>query len=105
MSKILMSIKREYVKKILSGEKCYEYRKTLPKKDLRPVVPRLSITFASLPLKRRRQNGPRPVLKWPTSRSSSVHLRAASLMRQLYKAFCKKQSKRVPPPLPATISA
>ena len=32
MSKILMSIKPIYVEKILSGEKCYEYRKILPKK-------------------------------------------------------------------------
>ena len=33
MSKILMSIKPVYVEKILSEEKCYEYRKTLPKKE------------------------------------------------------------------------
>ena len=33
MSKILMSIKPVYVEKILSGEKCFEYRKTLPKKS------------------------------------------------------------------------
>ena len=33
MSKILMSIKPIFVEKILSGEKCFEYRKTLPKKD------------------------------------------------------------------------
>jgi len=38
MSKILMSIKREYVKKILSGEKCYEYRKTLPRKDVSKII-------------------------------------------------------------------
>lgn len=29
--KILLSIKPEYVDKILSGEKCFEFRKTLPK--------------------------------------------------------------------------
>ena len=33
-----MSIKREYVEKILSGEKCYEYRKTLPKKDVSKII-------------------------------------------------------------------
>jgi len=33
MSKILMSIKPVYVEKILNGQKCYEYRKTLPKKE------------------------------------------------------------------------
>ena len=38
MSKILMSIKPVYVEKILSGEKCYEYRKTLPKKDVSKII-------------------------------------------------------------------
>lgn len=38
MSKILMSIKPVYVEKILSGEKCYEYRKTLPKKDISKII-------------------------------------------------------------------
>ena len=38
MSKILMSIKPVYVEKILSGEKRYEYRKTLPKKDISKII-------------------------------------------------------------------
>ena len=38
MSKILMSIKPVYVDKILSGEKCYEYRKTLPKRDVSKII-------------------------------------------------------------------
>ena len=38
MSKILMSIKPVYVEKILSSEKCYEYRKTLPKKDISKII-------------------------------------------------------------------
>ncbi|MFA5603564.1 MAG: ASCH domain-containing protein [Bacilli bacterium] len=33
MSKILMPIKPEYVEKIMSGRKKYEYRKTKPKKS------------------------------------------------------------------------
>lgn len=69
-----------------------------------PRCPRRNIIFVSLPLKRRRQNGLRPVLRWPTNRFLSVHLKAASLMRQRHKAFCRKRSKRVSPPLPATIS-
>ena len=38
MSKILMSIKPVYVEKILSGEKCYEYRKTIPKKKVSKII-------------------------------------------------------------------
>ena len=38
MSKILMSIKPVFVEKILSGEKRYEYRKTLPKKDISKII-------------------------------------------------------------------
>ena len=38
MSKILMSIKPIYVEKILSGEKCYEYRKTTPKKKVSKII-------------------------------------------------------------------
>lgn len=38
MSKILMSIKPVYVEKILSGEKCYEYRKTIPKKGISKII-------------------------------------------------------------------
>lgn len=38
MSKILMSINPVYVEKILSGEKCYEYRKTIPKKDVSKII-------------------------------------------------------------------
>jgi predicted transcriptional regulator len=33
-----MSIKPVYVEKILSGEKCYEYRKTTPKKDISKII-------------------------------------------------------------------
>lgn len=37
--RILLSIKPEYANKILSGEKCFEFRKTLPKNpNIRTVV-------------------------------------------------------------------
>lgn len=48
MSKILMSIKPVYVEKILSGEKCYEYRKTLPKKNGIDKI----IIYSSSPVKK-----------------------------------------------------
>ena len=35
---VLMSIKPKYVEKILSGEKKYEYRKTLLKKDVESIL-------------------------------------------------------------------
>ena len=38
MSKILMSIKPVYVEKILNGEKCYEYRKIAPKKEVYKII-------------------------------------------------------------------
>ena len=38
MSKILMSIKPEYVDKIFSGEKKYEYRKRLCKKKIDTII-------------------------------------------------------------------
>ena len=38
MSKILMSINPEYVKKILNGEKIYEYRKIIPKKNIDKII-------------------------------------------------------------------
>ena len=40
MSKILMSIKPEYVDKIFSGEKKYEYRKRLCKKKIDTIINR-----------------------------------------------------------------
>ncbi|MBS7528554.1 ASCH domain-containing protein [Fusibacter paucivorans] len=36
--KVLLSIKPEFVKKIISGEKLYEYRKSIFKKDVDAVV-------------------------------------------------------------------
>lgn len=48
MSKILMSIKPVYVEKILSGEKCFEYRKTLPKKN---VIDKI-IIYSGVPVKK-----------------------------------------------------
>ena len=48
MSKILMSIKPVYVEKILSEEKCYEYRKTLPKKSGIDKI----IIYSSAPVKK-----------------------------------------------------
>ena len=33
-----MSIKREYVEKILSGEKCFEYRKVAPKLNVDKII-------------------------------------------------------------------
>lgn len=38
MSKILISINPKYVEKILSGTKKYEYRKTLPKKNIDKMI-------------------------------------------------------------------
>lgn len=38
MSRILLSIKPEYVQKILDGTKKYEYRKRFPKKDITKIV-------------------------------------------------------------------
>lgn len=38
MSKVLISIKPEYVDKILNGTKKYEYRRTLAKKDVSSLV-------------------------------------------------------------------
>lgn len=38
MSKVLISIKPEYVNKILNGTKKYEYRRTLAKKDVSSLV-------------------------------------------------------------------
>ena len=48
MSKILMPIKPVYVEKILSGEKCFEYRKKLPKKN---VIDKI-IIYSSVPVKK-----------------------------------------------------
>lgn len=45
MCKILLSIKPEYVKRILSGEKKYEYRKRLAKDDIEIIV-----IYASFPI-------------------------------------------------------
>lgn len=38
MSKVLMSIKPIYVENILTGEKRYEYRKTLPKQCVSKII-------------------------------------------------------------------
>lgn len=38
MSKVLISIKPEYVDKILNGTKKYEYRRTLAKKDVSSLI-------------------------------------------------------------------
>lgn len=38
MSKVLISIKPEYVNKILNGTKKYEYRRTLAKKDVSSLI-------------------------------------------------------------------
>ena len=46
MHKILISIKPEYVKRILSGEKMYEYRKRVPA-DVKTVV-----IYATAPVKK-----------------------------------------------------
>lgn len=35
---ILLSIKPEYIEKIFSGEKRYEYRKNLPQKEIKKVI-------------------------------------------------------------------
>jgi len=47
MSRILLSIKPEYVKKILSGEKLYEYRRVIPAKPVSSIV-----VYASAPWRR-----------------------------------------------------
>ena len=47
MSKILMSIKPEFVEKILNGEKKYEYRKTLPKKNIDKII-----IYSTYPIKK-----------------------------------------------------
>ncbi len=36
--KVLLSIKPEYVEKILSGEKCFEFRKVLFRQDVEKVI-------------------------------------------------------------------
>ena len=45
--KVLISIKPQYVEKILSGEKRYEYRRVLFKKEVSTVI-----VYASSPVKR-----------------------------------------------------
>lgn len=47
MSKILMSIKPEYVDKIFSGEKRYEYRKRLCKEMINTII-----VYSSSPIKK-----------------------------------------------------
>lgn len=44
---VLMSIKPKYVEKILSGEKKYEYRKTLLKKDVESIL-----VYSTFPVKK-----------------------------------------------------
>lgn len=44
---VLMSIKPEYVEKILNGEKRFEYRKTIPKKDIDKII-----IYATTPIKK-----------------------------------------------------
>ena len=38
MATILLSIKSEYVRRIFSGEKKYEYRKRMPKKEIEKII-------------------------------------------------------------------
>jgi len=38
MGKIVLSIKPEYTQRILSGDKKYEYRKILAKKDVKKII-------------------------------------------------------------------
>jgi len=73
MEAILLSIKPKYVEKILSGEKTYEYRKKLARKDVHAIL-----IYAAAPVKKvvafaqiRCQINASPNVLWDKTKSGS----------------------------------